>query len=689
MKQCLAIILTGSMIYLIGLAQFARGQAKSDSLKVNLSPVQVEASRFGNTPETMPLATIQAVRSVNQLNRSPDATLDRISIAIPGLWVNNRQNYSLGERITMRGIGWRSQFGVRGIQILLDGIPLTTADGQSMTEIIDPSFIRNIQVIRGPASVFWGNSSGGVVDLSTFHGNNPGYNLRVRELAGSYGFNKTDLELNDHFGKNIFQIYTSYLNQKGFRAHSKTHLGRGGIYGEIPINNRSGLTVTGALESMPMALNPGSLTLNQAMNDPSMARSEYVSYNARKKVDQGQLGIQYHNYTHFGTLHLMVFGIFRNLKNPLNYAYIKLNRLAGGSRITLQNENRWFKWNIGYEGKWQHDNRVNWENNNGGIPVPGDSLAIDQLEQVFNHALFGGISIPLSQWTISGGIRLDHLLFKASDHIHQTDKLNNETGRRAFKAFSPTVGVSYRTGKTRLYANMSTAFEAPTTTELVNRPGGGGGFNKAVGPEHTLSFEIGMQGKAGFTNLRYDISIYAMRVKDMLMPYQDSSGRTFYLNAGKTRHLGFEAWLNWKITERLQAKVMYSGMHDTFVNSFSSSGSTSYAGNDIPGIPGRRFSGKITWNFQPVWLSADMETISRYFVNNENTVYNHAYTVLNVRLSTRNISIMKGLVMVPFIAINNVTNTRYNGSVLVNTYGGRYFEPAPGRNWKAGITFQY
>ena len=689
MKKSYVILLTGSVFSLFGLVQVVRWQSKSDSLKVNLRPLQVEASRFGNTPETMSLATIQVERNVNQLNRDPDATLDRISFTIPGLWVNNRQNYSLGERITMRGIGWRSQFGVRGIQILFDDIPLTTADGQSMTEIVDPSFIRNIRVIRGPASVFWGNSTGGVIDLSTYSSGNSGYHFRIRELAGSYGFNKTDLEIHDQFGKNQFQIFTSYLDQKGFRDHSKTHLGRGGIYGEIPINEQSGLTVTGAFETMPLALNPGSLTLGQAINDPSMARPDYVSYDVRKKVNQGQLGVQYHNYTHLGSLQMMVFGIFRNLRNPLNYAYIKLNRLAGGDRFTLQNENRWFKWNIGYEGKWQHDNRINWENNQGGVPVPGDSLAIDQLEQIFNHALFGGISVPISNWTVSGGVRFDHLLFKANDHIHETNKLNNETGRRVFNAFSPTIGIRYRTGVASLYANMSTAFEAPTTTELVNRPGGGGGFNTAIGPEHTLSFEIGMQGKTGFTNLKYDVSIYAMSIKDMLMPYQDSSGRTFYRNAGKTRHIGFEAYLKWRINRKLRLDFMYSGMHGVFANSFSSTNSTSYNGNDIPGIPQRRFSGKITWNFQPIWLSADMETTSRYFVNNENTVYNHAYTVLNVRLSSINILILKRLFMIPFIAVNNVTNTRYNGSVLVNTYGGRYFEPAPGRNWKAGITFQY
>lgn len=674
-------------IYSLVLSDYSFAQQKPDSLQVHLKPVEVQASRFGNTPETMSLADVGVVRTTADLNNNPDITLDRLSYTIPGLWINNRENYSLGERITMRGIGWRSAFGVRGIQILLDGIPLTTADGQSMTGIIDPSFIRNIEVIRGPASSFWGNSSGGVIDLSTIPSDIPKYHIRFREIAGSFGLNKTDLELDEHFGKNIFQAYTSYLNQKGFRNHSRVHLSRSGFNGKIPINARSGFTIVGAYQAMPLALNPGALTLVQTMNDPSQANTRYVSYDARKNVYQGQLGIQYHNYTNIGILRMQLYGLFRNLKNPLTYAYIKLNRLAGGGRITLQNENRWFKWNIGYEGKWQHDNRVNWENNNG-IPVPGDSLAIDQLEQVFNHALFGGISIPLSDWTISSGLRLDHLVFKADDHIHQTNLLNNESGRRMFNALSPTFGISYKSGNARIYANVSTAFEAPTTTELVNRPGGGGGFNPDIKPEHTISFEIGINGNLSKQNIRYDVSVFDMKVRDMLMPFEDSSGRTYYRNAGKTRHLGFEAYLDWSPIRNVHATLMYSMLHATFLNYFSS-GTASDTGNDIPGVPRRRLNGQISWDLKPFQLSTDMEIAGKYFVNNNNTEYNRAYTTLNARLSTINLQMGKGLIIVPFISVNNITDTRYNSSVIVNAYGSRYFEPAPGINWKAGFTVQY
>ncbi len=442
--------------------------------------------------------------------------------------------------------------------------------------------------------------------MSTVPSNLPEYHIRFRELAGSYGFNKTDIEINEHFGKNIFQAYTSYLNQKGFRNHSRVHLSRSGINGKIPINARSGLTIDGAYQAMPLAQNPGALTLAQAMNDPSQSNSMYSAYDARKNVYQGQLGIQYHNYTNIGILHMQIYGLFRNLTNPLTYAYIKLNRLAGGGRVTLQNENRWFKWNIGYEGKWQHDARINWENNNG-VPVPGDSLAIDQLERVFNHALFGGFSKPISDWTISGGLRLDHLVFKADDHIHQSNVINNESGRRIFNALSPTLGISYKTKTTRMYANVSTAFEAPTTTELVNRPGGGGGFNPGIGPEHTVSFEIGINGNLGKQNIRYDLSVFDMKIRDMLMPIEDSSGRTYYRNAGKTRHLGFEAYLNWSPAKNIHAILMYSMLHATFLKYLSSAGNTSDTGNDTSRCSTKKIeSGKFPgilnrFNFPWIW----------------------------------------------------------------------------------------
>ncbi|HKI44137.1 MAG TPA: TonB-dependent receptor plug domain-containing protein, partial [Balneolales bacterium] len=162
-------------------------QKKSDSLNVKLSEITVTATPFGLAQKNSSLAFTQVKRSNLEVQTTPALSLDRLTTTVPGLWINNRENYALGERITLRGLGWSSAFGVRGIQIFLDGIPLTGADGQSVLTVVDPAFIRDIRLIRGPSSAFWGNSSGGILYLSTFPDSQVKPFVRLRETVGSYG----------------------------------------------------------------------------------------------------------------------------------------------------------------------------------------------------------------------------------------------------------------------------------------------------------------------------------------------------------------------------------------------------------------------------------------------------------------------------------------------------------------------
>ncbi|HKJ34303.1 MAG TPA: TonB-dependent receptor plug domain-containing protein, partial [Balneolales bacterium] len=446
-------ILVLSLTFMCSNWVISRAQQKQnqDSLHVKMKAIEVHATHYGINPESTPLSMSYISRSNSDLNNTPALTLDRITYKIPGLWVSNRENYSLGERITMRGLGWRAAFGVRGIQVILDGIPLTTADGQSILNIIDPAFVRNIKVIRGPASAFWGNSSGGVLYLSTKPPSNVTSQVRVRKMLGSYGLDKTDVQATQEIGNSRFSAYSSYLHSDGYRDHSNVRLSRTGLTGSVPLTNKSGVHLFGAYESMPEAQNPGTLTKQQAEQNPSQARGYFANNNAGKMSKQGQLGGTYYDVTGIGTFRATAYGIFRDLKNPLPFVYIKLHRLAGGTRFTLQNQNKYFKWNIGYSWKLQHDNRWEW-NNSHGTPMPGDSLTIDQLEQVDNQAAFGNIIVPLHNWQLSGSLRYDWLLFKANDHIHQLDASANQSGKRNFHALSPSVGISYKFDRSRIYA---------------------------------------------------------------------------------------------------------------------------------------------------------------------------------------------------------------------------------------------
>ena len=665
----------------------ASAQSKNDSLKVNLKPINVYAAHYGISPESTPLSVSYISRSNAEYDKTPALTLDRITYKIPGLWVSNRENYALGERITIRGLGWRAAFGVRGIQVIMDGIPLTTADGQSVLNIVDPAFIRDMKVIRGPASAFWGNSSGGVLYLSTRPPKDIDSQVRVREMLGSYGMGKTDVQLTQKIGLSRFSAYTSYLHSDGYRDYSKVRLSRTGLTGSIPLTGKSGINLFGAYESMPEARHPGTLTKQQVEQDPRQARVYFVDNNAGKMSRQGQLGGTYHDVTGIGTFRATVYGILRDLKNPLPFVYIKLHRLAGGVRFTLQNENEYFRWNVGYGGKLQHDFRWNW-NNSHGTPLPGDSLTIDQLEQVYNQAVFGNIMVPLNKWKISLSLRYDWLRFTADDHLQRPNPGNSQSGSRNFQALSPSAGISYQINDSRIYASMSTAFEAPTTTELVNRPDGGGGYNPDIKPEHTLNFETGVQGQIKAASLTYDLALYTLWIRDMLMPYESASERVYYRNEGKTHHWGIEAKVDWKAQRNFNLGVTYTYTHATFVTAQTLS-NQSLDHHAIPGIPRQRLDGFIRWSPDPLWFSLDAESVNAYYVDNVNTAKNEGYIVFNGRISTKSIRLSSGISVDPFISIKNIFNKQYNGSVQVNATSGRYYEPAAGRNWAAGITLRY
>jgi iron complex outermembrane receptor protein len=665
----------------------SEAQSKNDSLEVKLEPIKIHATHFGISPESTPLSVSYVSRSNAELVKTPALTLDRITYKIPGLWVSNRENYALGERITIRGLGWRAAFGVRGIQVIMDGIPLTTADGQSVLNIVDPAFIREMKVIRGPASAFWGNSSGGVLYLSTRPPKDINSQVRVREMLGSYGMNKTDVQLTQKIGLSRFSAYSSYLHSDGYRDYSKARLSRTGLTGNIPLTGRSGINLFGAYESMPEAQHPGTLTKQQVEQDPRQARAYFADNNAGKMSIQGQLGGTYHDVTGIGTFRMTAYGIFRDLKNPLPFVYIKLHRLAGGLRLTLQNENKYIRWNVGYGGKLQHDFRWNW-NNSRGTPLPGDSLTIDQLEKVYNQAVFGNIMVPLNKWNISLSLRYDWLRFSADDHLQKHSPGNSQSGKRNFQALSPSAGISYQINDSRIYASMSTAFEAPTTTELVNRPDGGGGYNPNLQPEHTLNFETGVKGQIKAALLSYNLALYTLWVRDMLMPYESASERVYYRNEGKTHHWGIEANVDWKAQKHLNLGVTYTFTHATFVTAQTLL-NQSLDHNTIPGIPRQRLNGFIRWSAKPIWFSLDAESVNAYYVDNLNTAKNEGYIVFNGRISTESIRFSSGISLDPFISINNIFDKQYNGSVQVNATSGRYFEPAAGRNWTAGVAITF
>ncbi len=649
-------------------------------LSYTMEPVEVTAAPFELTTTTAPLAISSIARSDDTLNRTGSLSIESIAAGIPGLWVNNRDNYALGEQITMRGLGWRAQFGVRGLQVLLDGIPLTLADGQSTLDIVDPAFIRRVEAIRGPASTFWGNSAGGVLAFSTRPPTRAQHTVRLRQLAGSYGLTKTELQVTPDLGPHRFSVFTSYQAQDGYRAHNAVRISRTGLTGTIRLSEQSGLRLFGAYVNKPKAQTPGSLSQEAVAADRDQAREAFVNTDAGEQSEQGQLGAAYYRDLGVGTLRATGYGVLRTLDNPLPFAYIILDRRAGGGRLTFQDEASAVEWGVGVETKYQRDDRAEFTNDGG---VRSDPVQVDQLETVSTVGTFGRMSVPLGPLWLHAGLRYDRLRFEADNTLNPP-----QSGSRTFHAWSPSVGLLYPFSTGRAYLNWSTALEAPTTSELSNRPDGTG-FNPNLEPEHTTGLEAGVRGAAPSAHLSYDVALFALQVRDLLLPFQlDDGGPTYFRNEGKTRHLGAEAALQWRGPHNLSLAASYTLTHAEFIDA-RTLGGTALDGNAIPGVPRHRARGSVEWQPAPWALAIEFEGANAFDVNSLNTAENEGYVVTDLRLSHNGFTLADDFILQPFAAVNNALDVEYNGSFVVNAFGGRYYEPAPGRTWQAGLTLQF
>ncbi|MFB6231637.1 MAG: TonB-dependent receptor family protein, partial [Salinibacter sp.] len=609
----------------------AAGQSPPDTsiaMEVEMAPVEVTATPFRIATEAASFAASVRTRSDAALNSTPSLSLEQITAGLPGLSVQSRTHFALGDRITIRGFGWRAQFGVRGIQMLLNGIPLTVADGQSVVHIVDPSFVRSVEVIRGPASTFWGNASGGVLSLSTQPSPDAEHTVRLKQTVGSYGLSKTDVQVTPNLGPHQLSVYSSYLAQDGYRQHSDTRLLRSGFTSDFRLGPDRGLRVVGALQHMPQANSPGSLSRQPAQNDPKQARPTILNFDVGKDVTQGQLGATYYDDAGFGTLNATAYGIVRDLQNPIPFSVIDLNRKAGGVRFTLEDRTSAVQWGVGVEGKLQRDDRKEFKSD-GGVP-DRDSVLINQFETVSNAGAFGRLALPLGRLKLSAGLRADWIEFEANDRTSA-----NDDGTQTFRSLSPSVGLSYDLGTGRLFANLSTGLETPTTTELSNRPDGQGGFND-LNAEDILGIEGGATGTWSAQRLSYDLTVFYQDIENVLVPFQKKDfGPTYYRNQGAARNLGVESSIRWRPSGPLSARASYSYVDAEFTAGTIAGPdtTTSLDGNQLPGVPTHRLGATVQFQAEPVRSLVTVQHVGEQYGDSKNTATIDDYTTVDLRLS--------------------------------------------------------
>lgn len=642
-----------------------------DSMRVALPEIEVEAARQTTEEASAPFALAVEQRGAPAVALDPGLSLEATLRRLPGLWVNDRGHFALGERLSVRGMGWRAAFGVRGVQVVLDGIPLTMPDGQTVIDVVDPAFVRRAELIRGPASLFWGNGSGGTLYLTTHTDDPPP--VRIRALGGSHGTQHLSAEAGTRIGRHRLYAYASDHRQDGFRKYSEGRMSRAVVFGDVQLRTARLRVVAAAVDQDTQS--PGSITRQEFLDDPTQANARNVATRAGKQSQHVQVGTSLDAPTRLGTLSASVYGLRRKLDNPLSYAFVRLDRSAGGVRVSLRGEAPLLTWGLGADAGVQSDDRWNWNNAQGR---PDGAPLLDQFEQARALAAFAHTRLRLSdRWALTAGVRVDHLRFSMDDHLPDN---GDESGERSFAAWSPSLAVSYRVRHALLFAGYSTAFESPTTTELVNRPDLTGGFNPDLAPQRAAGFEVGARGAWMPARLVYDVAFYYLRVLDRLTPFQtpESGDRTFYRNSGDNRHAGIEVALEWLPAADVRFVATYTGSHLTYRDA-------PYTGNRLPGVPAHRIVGGVELMRGSYRIRVDAEATDGFYVDDANTEWNDGYVVLDVGIGHDDVS-LGGVRLQPFVNVRNVLDARYAASVIVNASAGRYYEPAPGRSVQIGLS---
>ncbi len=656
------------IVFLFGFGCIVHSSQSQDSTIFSLAAIQVQATRL---LETYPTAARSIfIRNHNFLNSETGLSMQHTLQGIPGLQITERGHFALGERIIVRGMGYRAAFGVRGLQAFLNGIPLTMPDGQSMLDIVDPALIGRSELLRGPSSLFWGNSSGGVLNLANIDELSP---LYLRYTAGSYGLSHALGLSSFRIGSHQVNAHASRLSKDGYRAHSKGSFLRAGLNTKISPTPESVIlfTLNTAFQDV---LSPGSLTLEQVNENPQQADARNVRLSAGKKSTHVQAGVTVHSQMSFANVSATVYGIRRSLENPLSFAWIDLQRLSGGLYAQIQMDlGPTLDLTTGIDFRHMRDDRIRYNNDAG---TPGDQTLLNQHENVGSLAFFSGLTSRFtSRFGISGGIRIDYLNFRMDDLLLTN---GDQSGSRYFFSMSPSIGVFYQSSTLTWYASLGTAFETPTTTELINSPSGKGGFNSELGPQQTVGLETGVRGYIDPIGLKLDLAIFSLGIQDRLLPQQSEDDRTWYRNGGKNRHRGMEIAIQWPVNTPINVQATYTYGNFIFLNNPGH-------GLKIPGSPEHQFHltlGASSTNN----LSARIviESASKMWGNNANSVEIDGFFVVDIYLARPNWQVGP-MTFHPFIRIHNIFDHQYVRSLVVNAFGGRYFEPAEGRSIQSGL----
>lgn len=659
--------------------------ARSNEEFFELAPYFVESTRLqSDWMEVSQSLTVVGKSRIQLANQQ--ITLDESLLGVPGVFILNPFNYAQDTRISIRGFGARADFGIRGIRLIIDGIPATTPDGQGEVDGMDLGSTGRIEVLRGPGAAYHGAASGGVILIDTEDGPDDPF-VETRLTAGDFGLLHWQFKTGGQQGPLNYMISGGHLDSDGYRNRSETENTR--LNGKLryQLSGGDALQLVFNIIDFPLQNDPGGLTRQEAAANPRQASGRNVLYDSGESVAQQRVGLEYEK--HFDTtrsLELILFHTHRDFSNRLPFAsggQVGFERQFSGSRIVYKYSGERSRFGTGLDLDYQDDRRRNYDN----LVGTRGPLVLDQDERVRSIGVFMAYEAEISERLhVSSALRYDDVAFKVSDALLAD---GDDSGDISFSEISPSLGFTWSLSDAAvLYANASRSFETPTTTEFDNPLGGG--FNTGLESQQAASYEIGSRGwiAAGDVVLEYSIALFHIDIEDALVPFElpQFPGREFYRNAGESTRRGLELQVQANLGSGFSVGLDYT-WSDFSYDAFVTDGAD-YSGMRIPGIP--RHFGSLFLNYESesgFFTSWHTRFVGSFFANDANTDSIHSYTTSDLRLGYR--IERADWTIEPFLAVNNIFDQSYFANVRINAFGGRHFEPAPCRYFHGGIRLRY
>jgi iron complex outermembrane receptor protein len=692
-------------------ALWVAGAALSQSLpQVTVSATRSEAAPF-DVPASVDVIDGARVREAGR----PEINISESVAQVPGVTARDRQNYAQDLQLSIRGFGARSTFGVRGVRLYVDGIPATMPDGQGQLSHIDLASVGRIELLRGPFSVLYGNSSGGVLQVFTEPGAGPPL-LETSLAAGSNGLLRPGLRLSGSTPALAYAISANRFSTDGWREHSAAS--RGLVNARLDFNRSQDNQWTLVANSVDVrADDPLGLTRAQFEAAPRSADAAATQFDTRKTVRQSQLGlIHEHRLDRGNRLRLMVYGgqrdteQFQSIPVAVQAAVLHPGGVIGLERRYAGADLRWTAQGmlaarplevvagLSYDRMQEH--RRGWQNFSGAALGVQGALRRDEDNQVSNFDPYLQAVWKLApRWTLTAGVRHSSVRFASADRFI-VGANGDDSGSLGYRATLPVAGLMFAVSpQLHVYGAWGRGFETPTFNELAYRPDGTAGLNFALRPSRSSNLEFGVKKRSpaqGPWRSEWNAALFQTSTASEIVTQTNSGGRSTFTNAGSTRRRGLELARSATLSPAWRFQLAHTWLDARYRDDFTTCAAAPCtvptlripAGNRIPGTARSVSAAEVAWQPPRGWRAgAELRYSSRVHVNDINTEAAPSFAILGAHAGY--VFDLKNWTLAATLRVDNVLDRRYAGSVIVNEGNGRFYEAAPGRSYLVKLVGSY